>query len=96
MPLINKHKPIPRPTHIHIHHRLVRLPHPPSLNPRLHPPLHRHLQHLLDLPRRSNRRPADLGALGDQAEGAEGGHFVLGRADLDEGAVGGEEKEVGF
>ncbi len=87
MCLIDQHIPKPRLIPPHIHNRLIRLLQPPLLNPRLHPLLHRQLQHIFNLMRRANRTAPNLTTLRNQRERIERRHFVLGGPDLDEPSV---------
>ena len=96
MGLVDQDVSISRLSCIHVYHCFVRILHRPRLNPRFDPLLRRQLQHLLNLVRSTDSASADLAALCDQREGVECWHAIFGRADLNECAVGAEERQILF
>lgn len=92
--LVLENEPEPRLACMEVENSLVSLLQRNGLCPRLDVLLRNKLQHLFDLPRRSDGRTGDVDGLSDQRESLESGEWVLGGSDLAEGTAESEQVEV--
>lgn len=90
--LIHQHIPIPSQPLIHVLNRSVRLLHGSLLDDGMDIVLRGEFEHFADLGRRTDQRAGKLDA--PEAHHTDADGREVGRSDLDEGAVGAEEREV--
>lgn len=89
---VYQHIPIPSQALVHVLNYGVRVLHRPFLNNRVNLMFHSEIEHLADLRRRTDQGAGEGEALEDQE--VDGDRREGGRTDLDEGAIGAEERDV--